>query len=128
MLKKIIVALIAATSFNVIAANAVLENLYVKAGVNETTGTLGSGGNTSPGLLYDSTGTGTFNTSYDYLTPGSPFEGFTVKQDGTSYMNNNFTFSTILKLKFSTNSIDSISSKIKSSIFKLHSSIFFYFF
>jgi hypothetical protein len=89
MLKKIIVSLIAATSFNVIAANAVLENLYVKAGVNETTGTLGSGGNTSPGLLYDSTGTGTFNTSYDYLTPGSPFEGFTVKQDGTSYMNNN---------------------------------------
>ena len=89
MLKKIIVSLIAATSINAIAANAVLENLYVKAGVNETTGTLGSGGNTSPGLLYDSTGTGTFNTSYDYLTPGSPFEGFTVKQDGTSYMNNN---------------------------------------
>ena len=89
MLKKIIVSLIAAASFNVIAANAVLENLYVKAGVNETTGTLGSGGNTSPGLLYDSTGTGTFNTSYDYLTPGSPFEGFTVNQDGTQYRNNN---------------------------------------
>jgi hypothetical protein len=41
----------------------VLENDYVKAGVNGTTGTFGSGGNTSPGLLYDSTGTGTFNTS-----------------------------------------------------------------
>ena len=89
MFKKIIVSLIATVSINAMAANAILQNSYVKAGVNETTGTLGSGGNTSPGLLYDSTGTGTFNTSYDYLTPGSPFEGFTVKQDGTQYRNNN---------------------------------------
>lgn len=67
----------------------VLENDYVKAGVNGTTGTLGSGGNVSPGLLYDSTGSGTFNTSYDYLTPGSPFDGFSVMVDGTNYTNNN---------------------------------------
>jgi hypothetical protein len=67
----------------------VLENDYVKAGVNGTTGTLGSGGNTSPGLLYDSTGSGTFNTSYDYLTPGSPFDGFAIKIDGTNSTNNN---------------------------------------
>jgi len=67
----------------------VLENDYVKAGVNGTSGTLGSGGNTSPGLLYDSTGSGTFNTSYDYLTPGSPFDGFAIKIDGTNSTNNN---------------------------------------
>ena len=67
----------------------VLQNNYVTAGVNGTTGTFGSGGNTSPGLLFDSTGTGTFNTSYDYLTPGSPFDGFSVKIDGTNYTNNN---------------------------------------
>ena len=67
----------------------VLENSYVRAGVNKDTGTFGSGGNTSPGLLFDSTGTGTFNTSYDYLTPGSPFDGFSVKIDGTNYTNNN---------------------------------------
>ena len=67
----------------------VLENDYVKAGVNGTTGTLGSGGNTSPGLLYDSTGSGTFNTSYDYLTPGSPFDGYSVMVDATNYTNNN---------------------------------------
>jgi hypothetical protein len=72
----------------------VLENDYVKAGVNGTTGTLGSGGNTSPGLLYDSTGSGTFNTSYDYLTPGSPFDGFSVMVDGTNYTNNNASGST----------------------------------
>jgi hypothetical protein len=67
----------------------ILENSYIRAGVNGTAGTLGSGGNTSPGLLYDSTGTGTFNTGYDYLTPGSPFDGFAVKVDGTNYTNNN---------------------------------------
>jgi hypothetical protein len=67
----------------------ILENDYVRAGVNGTTGTFGSGGNTSPGLLFDSTGTGTFNTAYDYLTPGSPFDGFAVKIDGTNYTNNN---------------------------------------
>ena len=67
----------------------VLENDYVKAGVNGTSGTLGSGGNTSPGLLYDSTGSGTFNTSYDYLTPGSPFDGFAIKIDDVNSTNNN---------------------------------------
>ena len=67
----------------------VLANDFVTAGVNGITGTFGSGGNTSPGLLYDSTGTGTFNTDYDYLTPGSPFDGFSVMVDGTNYTNNN---------------------------------------
>jgi hypothetical protein len=71
------------------AQNAVLENEYVRAGVNESTGTFGSGGNTSPGLLYDNTGTSTFNIGYDYLTPGTPFDGFAVKVDGTNYSNNN---------------------------------------
>ena len=67
----------------------ILENEWVRAGVNGTAGTFGSGGGTSPGLLFDPTGTGTFNPSYDYLTPGSPFDGFSVKVDGTNYYNNN---------------------------------------
>ena len=80
MKKNLIAAIVAAMlSTSAIAGNEILVNEYIKAGVNESTGTLGSGGNTSPGLLYDSTGTGTFNTSYDYLTPGTPFEGFSVK-------------------------------------------------
>jgi hypothetical protein len=77
--KLIATAIAVMLSLPAFAGNEILVNEYVKAGVNETSGTLGSGGNTSPGLLYDSTGTGTFNTSYDYLTPGSPFEGFSVK-------------------------------------------------
>jgi len=78
-----------------VAAPLTLEGNYVKIGTNDA-GTIGSGGNTSPGILYDSTGTATFNPSYDYLTPGTPFEGWTVKgidSDGTTvlfnYTNNN---------------------------------------
>lgn len=93
MFKKILFAVLTVALVNAQAANVILQNEYVKAGVNETTGTLGSGGNTSPGLLYDSTGSSTFNTSYDYLTPGSPFEGWAVRivngGVGTTYHNNN---------------------------------------
>src|SRR6056300_745398 len=70
----------------------ILENDYVKAGLNGTSGTFGSGGGTRPGLQYDSTGSGTFpgdSEQGDYLTPGSPFDGFALKIDGTNSKNNN---------------------------------------
>ena len=96
---KCTIAFVMMTFYNLVLADTsslndstgmgVLENDYVKAGVNKTSGTFGSGGNTSPGLLYDSTGTGDFNTSYDYLTPGSPFDGWSIKIDGTNSTNNN---------------------------------------
>jgi hypothetical protein len=90
-MKKNIIATIVAlmVSSGALAQNAVLQNEYIRAGVNQTTGTFGSGGNTSPGLLYNSAGSGTWNTAYDYLTPGSPFDGFSVKIDSTNYRNNN---------------------------------------
>ena len=72
-----------------VAGMGILENQWIRAGVNGLRGTFGSGGGTSPGLLFDPTGTGTFNPSYDYLTPGSPFDGFSVMVDGTNYSNNN---------------------------------------
>ena len=80
-MNKTLRALVAATlltSSPAWAVNLILVGDYVKIGVNEATGTLGSGGNTPPGILYDATGTGTFNPSYDYLTPGSPFEGWAL--------------------------------------------------
>lgn len=94
-MKKLLAFILSMVIGSAYAANSILINEYVKAGVNETTGTLGSGGNTSPGLLYDNTGSGTFNTSYDYLTPGTPFDGFTVRLEDSSgtlirtYTNNN---------------------------------------
>ena len=94
-MKKLLAFILSMVIGSAYAANGILLNEYVKAGVNELTGTLGSGGNTSPGLLYDNTGTGTFNTSYDYLTPGTPFDGYTVRLEDSSgtlirtYTNNN---------------------------------------
>lgn len=89
MIKKTIIALALTSIFGVSnAENLVLEGDYIKIGVNQI-GTLGSNGNTSPGVLYDNTGTATFNTAYDYLTPGSPFEGWTVQYNGTESVKNN---------------------------------------
>ena len=87
----------------------ILQNEWVKAGVNGNTGTLGSGGSTSPGLLFDPTGTGTFNPSYDYLTPGSPFDGFALKVDSENKTNNNTGGTQITKDYFSlTNSAEGV--------------------
>lgn len=95
-LKKKLLATAVASACAIMTAQAAitLEGNYIRIGTNDA-GTLGSGGTTSPGILYDSTGTATFNTGYDYLTPGSPFEGWTVKGlDSSSaslfsYTNNN---------------------------------------
>jgi hypothetical protein len=98
-LKSLAVIVLLSSINYAFADNAVLENEYVKAGVNVSTGTLGSGGNTRPGLQFDNTGTHTWpsdSSQGDYLTPGSPFEGFTVRlEDGTgtlirTYTNNNW--------------------------------------
>jgi len=61
-----------------LAGNVTLQGNCVKIGTSDR-GTIGSQGNTAPGILYDSTCTETFNPAYDYLTPGTPFEGWTIK-------------------------------------------------
>ena len=97
-LSKALVAFSFFVATAAISQNVVIENEYVRAGVNLSTGTMGSGGSTRPGLQYDNTGTRTFPCSScqgDYLTPGSPFEGFTVRLENSSgtlissYTNNN---------------------------------------
>ena len=80
------------------ADSQILAGNYITIGLNEK-GTLGYDGRVSPGILYDGTGTGTFNTAYDYLTPGSPFEGFVIAGTGAgstfSIGNNNAYTATI---------------------------------
>ena len=84
---RLLAALLAGTALSAAAAPAlaqsvVLQGGYLKIGVNEK-GTLGTGGTVRPGILYDGTGSGTFNPDYDYLTPGSPMEGFVLKGTGS---------------------------------------------
>ncbi len=83
--------LVLASSGSAMAASVVMEGNYVKTAVNDR-GTLGFGGNVSPGLLYDPTGTKNFGVN-DYLTPGSPWEMFGVSstQSGLRVNNNDGT-------------------------------------
>lgn len=69
-----------------------LTGNYVKTAVSDR-GTLGSNGNTSPGLLYDKTGTQNFGVN-DYLTPGNPWDMFSVNstQSGLRVNNNDSSY------------------------------------
>jgi hypothetical protein len=96
--KAIVAFILFVAATESLSQNVIIENEYVRAGVNLSTGTLGSGGSTRPGLQYDNTGTRTFpcaSCQGDYLTPGTPFEGFTVRLEDSSgtlvrtYTNNN---------------------------------------
>lgn len=99
---------VADTSSLQTSSHGLLENQWVKAGVNKDSGTFGSGGSTSPGLLFDPEGSGTFNPSYDYLTPGTPFDGQALKVDGTNKTNNNSGAKTIIDSDGLTDGTDSV--------------------
>jgi hypothetical protein len=58
------------------ASPVVISDGFVEAGVSDS-GTLGSNDVNPPGILYDKTGSGSYGVN-DFLTPGTPFEGFYV--------------------------------------------------
>jgi hypothetical protein len=70
------------------AAPLVLQDNWVRAGVSDLYGTLGSNGTVSPGILFDPTGTSAYGIN-DFLTPGTPFEGFYLTASGANWGNNN---------------------------------------
>jgi hypothetical protein len=69
------------------ATPAAIQNGYVLAGISDY-GTLGSDSATSPGILFDKTGAGSYGVN-DFLTPGDPFEGFYVTSSAGSAGANN---------------------------------------
>lgn len=71
----------------VLATPLVLTGNYLKVGISDY-GTFGSDGTTSPGILHDPTGTGTFGIN-DYLTPGNPHDGFELVSDQFNGVNDN---------------------------------------
>ncbi len=75
------------TSSFVQAAPIIMEGSYIRTAISDN-GTLGFGGGTSPGLLHDPSGTGTFGVD-DYLTPGTPWEIFSVREGGGGLQVNN---------------------------------------
>ncbi|MDR3395794.1 MAG: PEP-CTERM sorting domain-containing protein [Parasulfuritortus sp.] len=90
---SILLAMLGAYALPASATPVVLQNGYVQAGVSDY-GTLGSDGNTPPGILFDKTGTGAYGIN-DFLTPGSPFEGFYLSYGtaagGSGFAGNNNT-------------------------------------
>lgn len=85
------------------ASPVTLTGDFIKTAVNDV-GTLGSGGSTSPGLLFDKTGTGAFGVN-DYLTPGSPYDYFGVRSAETGLKgNSNSGFSAITQTSGPTDS------------------------
>ena len=74
------------------AAPIIMEGNFVRTAVSDD-GTLGFGGSTSPGILHDPSGSGDFSLNDDYLTPGTPFEGwelnFTDASGGANTVRNN---------------------------------------
>ncbi|WP_407410110.1 autotransporter outer membrane beta-barrel domain-containing protein [Acinetobacter sp.] len=66
---------------------AILENKYVKVSVAEN-GTLGSGNVNDVGMLYDPQGSGKFFSAQDYLTPGTPWQIFSVSTTETGLQAN----------------------------------------
>ena len=68
-------------------ASAALENNFVKVSIADN-GTLGSGHANTLGMLYDPDGTGSFSSSKDYLTPGTPWQMFAVFTNETGLQRN----------------------------------------
>lgn len=74
------------TAASAFASPISLTGNYVEVGISDF-GTFGSDGNTEPGILHDPTGNQNFGVN-DYLTPGSPHDGFSINSAETGFISN----------------------------------------
>lgn len=92
-MKTMLRALVASTVLTAAvpaAAQVIEEGRFMRVGFG-VRGTLGYGGTASPGLIHDPSGTRSFNPSTDYITPGTPHEGFGVVSTQTGWLQNDNT-------------------------------------
>lgn len=92
-MKRLLLSVIitAGLSASAVAAPLTLSGNFVRVGISDF-GTLGSNGSTPPGILHDATGTASFSPGgipNDYLTPGSPSEGFAINSTETGFVRSN---------------------------------------
>jgi hypothetical protein len=80
-------AVAAALATQAQAVPLVLQGNFIQVGISDA-GTFGSNGNAQPGFIHDATGTGTFLSNRDYVSPGIPHDGFSVKSDQTGWRQN----------------------------------------
>jgi hypothetical protein len=64
-----------------------LTGKYLYVGISDA-GTFGSNGNNQPGLQHDPTGMGNFDPNHDYVSPGSPHDGFSLISDQFGFSQN----------------------------------------
>ena len=63
-------------------SSALLQGQFACLGSSSAYGALGRGGSAAPGLVFDYAGGSTCTSSWDWVIPGSPFEGWSL-----SYVN-----------------------------------------
>jgi len=93
-LAKVAVAVgLAFASVGVQAVPLTLTGDFVQVGISDR-GSFGSNGSTAPGIRHDPTGTGNFTPggiANDYLTPGTPHDGFGIRSASTGWIQNDNT-------------------------------------
>lgn len=84
----LVTALSLATTSITLATPIIMQGQFIRTAVSDD-GTLGYGSGTSPGLLHDITGSSDFSLNDDYITPGTPHEGFSLSFGDATFVNDN---------------------------------------
>lgn len=87
MFIKVAALSLAAVSVQAVATPLVLQGNFIKVGISDY-GTFGSNGNTNPGFQHDPTGAAAFSDATDYVSPGTPHDGFSLISDQFGFTEN----------------------------------------